>query len=121
MVQPLKHVEDLLIHPDASPVAKIDLDQSPGPPAPAASAYHPRTVTSPPVSTAAVTCTGAKYGPTFSTIRASSPSEHHAPLRRATSVTFALGASVSSTIRTLSSCDRRRRRSTTPKTTTRTA
>jgi hypothetical protein len=40
------------------------------------------------------------------------------PLRRATSVTFAPGANVSSTIRALSSCDQRRRRSNPSKTST---
>jgi hypothetical protein len=43
------------------------------------------------------------------------------PLRRATSVTFAPGAKVSSTIRALSSCDKRRRRSNPSKTSTRIA
>ncbi|WP_246735053.1 hypothetical protein [Bradyrhizobium sp. S69] len=43
------------------------------------------------------------------------------PLRRATSVTFAPGSNVSSTIRALSSRDQRRRRSNPPKTSTRIA
>jgi hypothetical protein len=43
------------------------------------------------------------------------------PSRRATSVTFAPGANVSSTIGILSSCDQRRRRSNPPKTSTRIA
>jgi hypothetical protein len=52
------------------------------------------------------------------------PGEHTLdaiPLRRATSLTFAPGASVSSTIRILSSCDQRRRRSTPPNTSMRIA
>jgi hypothetical protein len=76
------------------------------------------------VSAAAI-CTGAKQGPTFSTVRACRRQVNTTlaaiPLRRATSLTFAPGTSVSSTIRTLSSCDQRRRRSTPPKTSTRIA
>ncbi|MGY3488025.1 hypothetical protein ACVW1C_005908 [Bradyrhizobium sp. USDA 4011] len=63
----------------------------------------------------ATICTGAKEGTTCSDVRAC---RRHVntrlaatPLRRATSVTFAPGANVSSTIRALSSRDQRRRRS----------
>jgi hypothetical protein len=77
-----------------------------------------------PVSVAAI-CTGAKHAPTFSTVRACRRQVNTTlaatPLRRATSVTFAPGANVSSTIRILSSCDQRRRRSTPLKTSTRIA
>jgi hypothetical protein len=77
-----------------------------------------------PVSAAAI-CTGAKHGPTYSAVRACRRQVNTTlaaiPLRRATSVTFAPGASVSSMIRILSSCDQRRRRSTALKTSTRIA
>jgi hypothetical protein len=73
----------------------------------------------PPVSAAAVICTGAKHGPTFSTVRAwhrhVNTTLAATPLRRATSVTLAPGAKVSSTIRVWSSSDQHRRRSTPPK------
>jgi len=70
-------------------------------------------------------CTGAKDGATCSDVRACRRQVKTrlaaTPLRRATSVTFAPGANVSSTIRALSSCDQRRRRSSPPKTSTRIA
>jgi len=76
-------------------------------------------------STAAVICTGAKQGTTFSTVRAwrrqVNTTLAATPLRRATSVTLAPGTSVSSTIRALSSCDQRRRRSNPSNTSTRIA
>ncbi len=76
-------------------------------------------------STAAVICTGVKHGPTFSTVRAwrrqVNTTLAATQLRRATSVTLAPGTSVSSTIRALSSCDQRRRRSNPSNTSTRIA
>jgi hypothetical protein len=76
-------------------------------------------------ASAVAICTGAKRGPTCSIVRAYRRQVNTklaaTPLRRATSVTFAPGANVSSTIRALSSCDQRRRRSNPPKTSTRIA
>lgn len=71
-----------------------------------------------PASVAAI-CTGAKDGTTCSDVRACRRQVNTrlaaTPLRRATAVTSAPGANVSSTIRALSSCDQRRRRSSPPK------
>ncbi|MGF6425888.1 hypothetical protein ABIE91_001108 [Bradyrhizobium elkanii] len=81
-------------------------------------------VSSADAATAAI-CTGVKDGATCSDVRACRRQVNTrlaaTPLRRATSVTFAPGANVSSTIRALSSCDQRRRRSSPPKTSTRIA
>ncbi|MGY3576837.1 hypothetical protein ACVMB1_004041 [Bradyrhizobium sp. USDA 4504] len=67
----------------------------------------------------ATICTGAKDGTTCSNVRACRRQVNTrlaaTPLRCATSVTFAPGTNVSSTIHALSSCDQRRRRSSPPK------
>lgn len=76
-----------------------------------------------PLVSATAICTGAKHGPTFLIVRACRRHVNTTlaaiPLRSATSVTFAPGANVSSTIHILSSCDHRRRRSAPPNTSTR--
>jgi len=118
---------NLRIHPNAPPVAEINLDQPY-----AGNGHGPRPTTvlrhNLHILLACFCRSNLHRSKTRSDLLDRSclppPGEYTLaaiPLRRATSLTFAPGTGVSSTIRTLSSCDQRRRRSTPPKTSTRIA